>query len=75
MNLICHKLNNIINNCMGKKDIKNNIGGDYRVNDLVVFSFKIINFFFFGFFWVFLLFLFKALNKDFFIYFFKNFFI
>ena len=46
------------------EDIKNDIGGD-KVNDLVEFSLKIINF---------LLFLFKVLNKDFFIYFFKNFF-
>ena len=44
------------------EDIKNNIGGD-KVNDWVVFSLKIINFFF-GFY--------KALNNDFFIYFFKN---
>ncbi len=47
------------------EDIKNDIGGD-KVNDWVEFSLTIINF---------LLFLFKALNKDFFIYFFKKFFI
>ena len=51
---------------MGKdliEDIKNDIGGD-KVNDWVEFSLTIINF---------LLFLFKVLNKDFFIYFLRIF--